>query len=271
MSFSYPFIKFEPRDLPESENLKINYLDEIEDDKRPGMVKFFPVDITEKIHKSWISFFKEASIDLNKKLKAIYKFGYENGLSVYPNAEDCMNVFGMGIEEIRCVIVAQDPYPGWDKDTKMPVASGFCFATNSKNVPGSLERIRDSISENYGRIDIVDKNNPNNLKGWIDQGIFLLNNTIIVYVYKGLNSEKTQYLESVLKKPKTIWAGISTDVCKAISNIKNCPFILVGKEAEYLKSEVTKAEITVHPSKRNDCDFDGKCFLKISGIKWNVM
>lgn len=272
MSFKYPYFKKNQEEkLPEPEQLKIDYHDEIEDDKRLKIAKFSPVDITGIIHPDWLTIFNNSGVDLNKKLKSLYKSGYENGFGVFPNPEDCMNVFSMSPEKIKCVIVAQDPYPGWDSETKSPVACGRCFATNSQNIPGSLERIRNSIANNFGKIEIVDKEHPNNLKGWIDQGVFLLNNTLVVYVSKGEIFEDSTYLKSLLNKSKVIWKGVTAYICKIISSLKTCNFILIGREAEYLKTEVTRYETAIHPSKRNDCEFTGECFLKVSAIKWNIM
>jgi len=259
MEYNYPFIKKSFDDeLPKAEIITKgeNYI-------------FSPIDISQTIHPEWLKFFSESGIDFNKRLKLLYKVGYENNLSVYPKPEECMKVFEMSPDEIRCVVIGQDPYPGWDKEKKRSVACGYSFATKSKTLPGSLDRIMESIKEKFGSIQMVDKETPYSLLGWIQQGVFLLNNTPVVYVN---NDEKSQDdLKFIMSKPSLIWKGITSEICKLISLRKSCPFILFGRDAEYLKVDVTKPEIESHPSKRNDCEFRGECFLRIPIIKWNIM
>jgi uracil DNA glycosylase len=231
------------------------------------------------IHPDWHDFFLHKGIGFNNRLVKLFSKCYEyNSMSgdapkitPMPLPQEIFNVFSMSPSQIKVVIVAQDPYPGWDTEMNRPVACGYSFATLSKKTPASLQRIRMAISEKYGNITIADKEFPNSLRGWINQGIFLMNNTPIFFHHPPID-EKSKALDALLNLPKRAWTGITELICKYISEInKNCRFILVGKDAEYLKQYVSRATLTNHPSTMSSLDFTGECFEEIPGIIWTNM
>lgn len=236
------------------------------------------VNVIDKIHPSWWPLLVGRGLRINERMKNAYTKAYTNGFTVRPNAEDVFNVFSMPLASIRAVIVGQDPYPGWDQEMKKPKACGYAFATLAKETPASLQRIRMAIVNTQGQITIMNKEHPNNLKGWIDQGVFLLNNTPLVFLAghtegsETYGSEISPRLRALLSFPTSVWQGITATICKEISSINPiCPFILMGREAHYLSRIVAKSIITNHPSTRSDCDFDGKCFTEVPLIKWTRM
>jgi len=233
------------------------------------------LNVIDKIHPSWYPLFVTRGLQINERMKKAFKTAYTNGFTVRPNPEDVFNVFSMPISGIRAVIVGQDPYPGWDQETKRPKACGYAFATLSKEIPPSLQRIRTAIVNIFGPITITNKDQPNNLRGWIDQGVFLLNNTPLVFLTghsEVETSELSPRLRSLLSFPFSVWSGITTTICKEINTVNPaCPFILMGREAHYLARTVAKAVSMNHPSTRSDCDFDGKCFTDVHTIEWTRM
>lgn len=237
--------------------------------------RLLSINVIDKIHPSWRPFLIEKGLRINERMKQAFMTAYTNGFTIRPNAEDVFNVFNMPLNSVRAVIVGQDPYPGWDQETKKPKACGYAFATLSKETPPSLQRIRVAITNEFGPITIIDKENPNALRGWINQGVLLLNNTPLLFIQGGTedqNSETSPRIRSLLTFPSNIWRGITASICKEITTINpNCPFILMGKEAEYLSRIVSKSTITHHPSTRSECDFDGKCFTNIPTIDWTKM
>lgn len=82
----------------------------------------------------------------------------------YPKREDIFNVFKMPLDKIRVVIIGQDPY------SSNNYANGYAFATNKDKKPFSLQIIEKEVG-NLLR---------NDLKFWIEQGIFLLNTSLTV-------------------------------------------------------------------------------------------
>jgi uracil DNA glycosylase len=238
---------------------------------------FEPVNVVERIHQEWYPLFLEMGLNFNTRLKKIFLTCYAAGLDPRPLPEEIFDAFSMAVSNIKVVIVAQDPYPQIDVETGRPVACGYSFATNSKKTPPSLERIKDAIKKEFGQIVTTDPEHPNSLRGWIDQGIFLLNNTPIYFGKGSLGySQANEKLEDAKTIPKDFWMGVTEQICKYILfKNKGVRFLLVGSEAHYLRQHVTKAVCTSHPSTRNDCDFTGKCFRDCSGddngIAWQVI
>lgn len=226
-------------------------------------------NVFSKIHPSWHEFFFESGISFNDRLKAIYRKAYENNMMPRPNPRDVFNVFSMPLTSIKVVIVGQDPYPGWDSQSKSPVANGFSFATNSSEITGSLSRIFNSIQEKIGQIVTTRKENPYNLQGWIDQGVFLLNNTPVVYVPRDKKAVDDSESKEVKAYPKLVWKDLTREICKYIVSVNpNCHFILIGLETHYLKDKLPRCILTTHPSTRSSMEFTGDCFLQVDHIKW---
>lgn len=227
-------------------------------------------DVTNQIHLNWLLFFEKNNMveTINMSTKTIYKKGYEKGYDVYPLAIDAFASFKMDPNKIKCVIVGQDPYPGWDRESKEPIACGKSFATKSKKIPVSLNTIAESICEEIGEINFTDKEHPFSLKGWEDQNVMLLNRINFLYTNHDPSSKIDQSSEARLNS----WVHITETVCKFL-NEKNCFFILVGNKARELSPIAKNNTSTVHPSKRSDKyeNFDIKAFLAVPGIRWNQM
>jgi uracil DNA glycosylase len=264
-------------DVSKEEVIEVSVRSRVEDGSVIERLLFKSVNLLDKVDPSWYPLFIQRGLRLNELTRSIFMKAYQNGLGVRPLSEDIFNVFSMPLSKVRVVIVGQDPYPGWDHESKQPKACGYAFATNAKETPGSLQRIRNAIVNTCGQITITDKANPNSLKGWRDQGVLLLNNTPIVLVqsYTGTEADEQDIsarVRSILAFPKKAWAGITATVCKEISQANpNCHFILLGKETEYLSRVVSKFTCGPHPSMRSDLEFSGKCFSDAGEVDWTKM
>jgi uracil DNA glycosylase len=259
MELIYPVV--EPHDaiMPMGETIMIQHVE------RPIRAH----NISDNIHPSWHRLFFSSGFSFSAKLRAIFIKAYQNNLMVRPSPKDVLNVFQMPVPSIRIVIVGQDPYPGWDVEAKNPIANGWAFATNSKSIPGSLSRIVDSIQERLGSVEITNKNAPFSLQGWIEQGVFLLNNTPIVYVPRDKNLQIDAEMKATLTFPTACWKGLTLQICKYISAVNNgVRFILVGSATHYLHGNLSGCVMTSHPSTRSSKDFTGDCFEKIPEINW---
>jgi len=128
---------------------------------------------------------------------------------VCPMADSPLRVFRMPLEDIRVVLLGQDPYPN-------SAANGLAFS-KSKNytkVPYSLQIMLDEISRMYGlfpppEIDTFDME----LTPWVNQGVFLLNTALTTEVsrpnaHKDLWAEftKTIIRTIAVNNPLAIWA-----------------------------------------------------------------
>lgn len=113
--------------------------------------------------------FKQLGVTL-KKLGVTKADVERRGLEYYirPAPENIFNAFRFcEVEDIRCVIVGQDPYPDADH------AHGLSFSVpHGEDVPSSLSKIYDCLYKQ----DIIDtKPNHGNLEKWAKQGVLLLN------------------------------------------------------------------------------------------------
>ena len=241
---------------------------------KDGRAVLTSINVIESIHPSWYPLLLGRGLSINERLKSIFKKGYENGFIIRPLPEETFSAFSMPISHIKAVVVGQDPYPGWDKDNKRPIACGLSFATPSDITPPSLERIRVSIARNFGSISITDGTRPNSLQGWINQGVLLLNNTPFLFISYDDALEETisPRLKAALEVPFKIWNGMTEIICKEIiAENPRCPFILMGRASHYLERVVGRSFITSHPSTRSDCDFTGECFKSVPEINWKNM
>ena len=234
--------------------------------------EFTPVNVLPDVDKSWREILLDPELEVNDRLKCIYQKAYENNLNPLPFPKDIFSVFSMPLEDVKVVFVAQDPYPGWDSDRKAPVANGRCFSTYSKKNTASLSKVFETINNVLGKITISDAEHPFSLKGWIKQGVLLLNNTPVVNVSKYQEGNKSKHLESMIAYPKSCWKGITLSICEFIKRKKpNVKFVLIGAEAHYLAQFIAGCIKVNHPSPMSKLEFDGEFFLELSQIKWNYV
>ena len=93
--------------------------------------------------------------------------------TVYPPKGSVFNAFKLTeLDKVKCVILGQDPYYGAGQ------AMGLSFSVPSGvQLPPSLKNIYKEISDDIG-IDMSHKDGS--LRGWAEQGVFLLNAILTV-------------------------------------------------------------------------------------------
>jgi len=125
-----------------------------------------------KIEESWKSRLEsEFKRDYFKGLVEFVKNEYATG-KVYPPGSMIFNAFNhCSFDEIKVVIVGQDPYHGIGQ------ANGLCFSV-SEGVrhPPSLQNIFKEVQDDLG----LPMPTSGNLERWADQGVLLLNATLTV-------------------------------------------------------------------------------------------
>ena len=142
-------------------------------------------------------------------------------IKYYPKREDIMNVFSMNINEIKVVLLGQDPY--FTPDT----AIGYAFAVNENGkIPPSLRVIRQELDNSYENTDwgnkyLLGKDLPvwKTLKHWTNQGVFLLNAALTVEA--GIAGSHSDY-----------WLDFTKEVIKYISFKRNCIWLIWGNNAK---------------------------------------
>jgi uracil-DNA glycosylase len=212
----------------------------------------------------WKEFiFKEKQKDYYKKLASFLREDYKNN-KIFPIKEDIFNAFKTPLNNIKVVIIGQDPYINEGE------AHGLSFSVKPGiKIPPSLKNIFKEIKSDLN-IDI-----PNNgyLQHWSDQGVFLLNS--VLTVRNGASGSHRGI-------------GWETFTDSAISLLNNSErpiaFLLWGAYAKSKKAILTNSKHLIleaaHPSPFSCSNFFGckhfsktNAFLEkndISPIDWEI-
>ena len=184
------------------------------------------------MHESWkeylnVEFAKNYFKDLSKFLKQEYATR-----TIYPPKHQVFSAFKTDLNDIKVVILGQDPYHGANQ------AHGLAFSVN-KNVrtPPSLINIFKEISEDVG----TPIPSHGNLQKWANQGVLLLNNVLTVEANKaGSHRGKG-------------WEEFTDTMIKILNDEReNLVFLLWGRDARTKKSLIDESRHLIleaaHPS-----------------------
>lgn len=192
--------------------------------------------LKDEIHKDYF-------LKAMKELDSLYKEE-----SVMPSKDDLFRAFNLDIDDIKVVILGQDPYP-----TK-GVADGLAFSTRSTQTPASLRNIFKELESDLG----INKTS-NSLEGWMKQGVFLVNTSFATLEKKPLSLE---YLNL---------SRFTDEVIKLISDREShVAFVLWGNKAIAKENLINKDKHLViksaHPSPLSASRgfFNSKPFSKIN-------
>ncbi len=152
---------------------------------------------------------------------------------IYPPYEEIFRVYNLiNIEDIKVVIIGQDPY-----HTK-EMANGIAFSVgkNAGKTPPSLRNIFKELERDLGVV-----NKSTDLTCWVKQGIFMLNTTLTVEEGKAGSHSKYG------------WDLLTTETVKKISELNNkVVFLLWGNHAQTFEKYIDKNKHfilkTSHPS-----------------------
>lgn len=205
----------------------------------------------ENIHSSWHDFFENYNINIEQL--------YGKNKNVYPTKSDVFKVFEMDINEIKIVLLGQDPYHGKNQ------ANGLSFSVNDGiKIPPSLLNIFKEIQNCFPERNYKFKNG--NLNRWFyEEKIFLLNSALTVE-------------EGNANSHSHLWIHFTNDVIKYISeNNEKCIFVLLGKFAqtkqEFIEN-LNRIVIAPHPSPLSRGFIGSNVFKKIENkigeINWNI-
>ena len=173
--------------------------------------------ITDSIHSSWHScivpqLYREPLHTLNTKILP--------NISYQPRPENIFRAFEMPLQNVKVVIIGQDPYPLPDD------AIGYAFATReNRKTPGSLRVIEKEICQTDG-INLLHEGTDEihsswkTLSHWTNQGVLLLNTALTV---------QTSRAGSHLK----YWKNFTARIISYISINQPCIWIFWGKKAQW--------------------------------------
>ena len=125
---------------------------------------------TSPMTKPWANFFRE---EMAKPYFSNLDFmisQYEKLETVFPGPYQIFRAFFVAPEDVRVIILGQDPYHETGQ------AMGLAFSVpDSCKTPPSLRNIKKELLDDVGA-----ELTGNNLKGWAEQGVFLLNTVLTV-------------------------------------------------------------------------------------------
>lgn len=210
------------------------------------------------MHESWKPFLQtEFDQPYFKELSAFLTKAYANK-TIYPPKQQVFSAFTTDLNDIKVVIIGQDPYHGPRQ------ANGLAFSVHPDvQIPPSLQNIFKEIHDDIGTPI------PNNgdLTRWAKQGVMLLNNTLTVEAHlAGSHRGKgweifTQHVIEYLNK-----------------NRPHLVFILWGRDARSKKPMIDQTKHFIiesaHPSPLSAYNgfFGSKPFSKCNAKlkEWNL-
>ena len=194
-------------------------------------------------HINWAKYLEEEiKKDYFKNILNKLDIEKNNGKIIYPEKEKWFNVLNMNPDDIKVVIIGQDPYHGENQ------AHGYSFSVQKGiKIPPSLKNIYKEIEREFN-IEMSQTNGD--LTSWIEQGVFLLN-TILTVEKSNPSSHKN-----------IGWDKFTDKLIEIISdNYENVVFLLWGKFAEskkhLIKSEKHLILTSAHPSPYSAHNFFG--------------
>ena len=202
-----------------------------------------------------------------QELSAFLKDAYAKK-TVFPKREAVFRAFSTNLDEIKVVILGQDPYhtPG--------AAMGLAFSVpSSEKIPPSLVNIYKEIDSDLGAVyrdlktmnpalnlnpeDYKHHNPSGDLTSWANQGVLLLNNVLTVEAHLA-GSHRGRG-----------WETFTENVIKYLSDEKeNLVFILWGRDARSKKPLINEKKHFIlesaHPSPLSACNgfFGSRPFTK---------
>jgi uracil-DNA glycosylase len=153
------------------------------------------------------------------------------GRSYLPAGEHVLRAFSQPFEDVRVLIVGQDPYP----TPGHPVGLSFSVAPDVRPVPRSLQNIYRELHDDLG----VPIPSNGDLTPWTNQGVLLLNRVLTVQPGKsGSHAGKG-------------WERVTDQAVRALA-ARDQPLVAIlwGRQAQSLEPLLSDADClkSVHPS-----------------------
>lgn len=179
----------------------------------------------------WHPYIKdEFSKEYMEKLRDFLRGEYQKGENIYPPKDKIFRVFSQKYQDVKVVILGQDPYHNENQ------ACGLAFAVNTHTTsPPSLQNIFKEIKRDLGL-----QREESHLESWANQGVFLLNTVLTVTAHKPLSHREKG------------WEIFTSQVIKALGQRKEpLVFLLWGSAAHKYENLIENQHLVLkapHPS-----------------------
>lgn len=217
----------------------------------------------------WIDVFSDAKDELQDISEILAEDEQKYG-HWYPLKKNIFRAFDLTpLNQVRVVIIGQDPYPQLNPNTGDPRAQGLSFSVSKDDdIPSSLRNIYRELANCIPGFVIP---SHGDLTEWALQGILMLNMSLTVRPQQpGSHGQ--------------IWMGFIIKVLNAIAAVRsNAIFIMWGREAQRLRPHVGDHSIVLtsaHPSGLSAKGFFGNCHfaevnklltqMKETPINWQI-
>lgn len=130
-----------------------------------------PRPYDEIVHPSWVEPLRPAAAHIagaGEFLRAEIAAGH----GYLPEGKNVLRAFQQPFDEVRVLIVGQDPYP----TPGHPIGLSFAVAPDVRPLPRSLQNIYTELRDDLG----VDPPEHGDLSAWTNQGVLLLNRCLTV-------------------------------------------------------------------------------------------
>jgi uracil-DNA glycosylase len=176
---------------------------------------------SQRVHSSWDPILEPFTDEIARIFAA---------LSVAPVAPPLDKVFlalECNLDQVKCVIVGQDPYPTEGN------AHGLACSVprNVKKIPASLQNIFKELHSDLG----IPAPASGNLEPWRDRGVLLLNRVLTTEV-----GRSNAHFDLG-------WQRVTEAIAKACA-VRGAVGLLWGKYAQELEPLFSKSVTSVHPS-----------------------
>jgi uracil-DNA glycosylase len=173
----------------------------------------------EEVDPSWRPFFSQHITSINGILGAL------EGEQIAPARGSIFRAFTFPLDNLRVLILGQDPYPG------VGVADGLAFSSSTLPIPASLRNIFKEYSEDLG----LPLPQSADLTPWADRGVLLLNRTLTTSIGER-NAHKSHG-----------WCDFTFSVAEFLAERQICA-ILWGANARELAPLFIHRIESAHPS-----------------------
>jgi uracil-DNA glycosylase len=194
-----------------------------------------------RVHSSWLPVLDPLRGQINEILKGI------DSETVTPAPDLIFRAFSISLDDVRCVIIGQDPYPTAGH------AHGLAFSTDShvRPLPKSLHNIFLERESDLG----ISPTSNGDLSAWSAQGVMLLNRVLTTEV-------------GIANAHSTVgWQKITEAVARELGG-RDVVAILWGNQAQELSSYFTYRVESAHPSPLSSYRgfFGSKPFSRVNEI-----
>jgi len=183
--------------------------------------------LTDLVDPSWAVALAPVTAEV-AALGAFLRAERESGRGYLPSGEQVLRAFAQPMDDVRVLIVGQDPYPS----PGHAVGLAFSVPANVHPIPRSLQNIFQELESDLG----VRPPRNGNLSAWADRGVLLLNRVLTV-------------------EPGTAgghrgkgWETVTAQAISALAARENpLVAILWGREAQALAPSLGKVPVIMSP------------------------